>query len=95
MAERGRSQAVRGAQAGLTLIELLVTLAIVAGAIAALQYSASQAYRSAVETNHIRIAKMLLRTKAEEVFAGVETGTGGGFEGYPEAFSWSVSEHTA
>ncbi len=81
-----------GAERGLTLIELLVTLVIVATAIAAQQYSASRANRLAVETNHLRVAKMLLRKKAEEVYAGIETGSGGGFEGYPEAFSWSVTE---
>jgi prepilin-type N-terminal cleavage/methylation domain-containing protein len=84
----------RARQQGLTLIELLITLGIVAGAIAGLQYSASRANRMAVETNHVRIAKMLLKKKAEEVFAGVETSSGGSFEGYPEAFTWSASETT-
>ncbi|GIW71537.1 MAG: hypothetical protein KatS3mg102_1079 [Planctomycetota bacterium] len=79
-------------QGGFSLIEVLVALMIVATAIASMQAIASSALQAGVEANQLRIAKRLLRQKAEEVYAGLETGHAGTFEGYPETFHWSVSE---
>lgn len=76
-------------QQGFTLVEVLVALMIVATTIGALQLVAGRALKSAAETNKVRVAKMLLLAKAEEVVAGIEEGTGGEFEGYP-GFSWDV-----
>lgn len=81
----------REGERGLTLLEVLIATAILAGAIMVLQLKANQALKSSVETNRKRAAKMLLLKKAEEVIAGVEEGSGGDFEGYP-GFSWEVSE---
>jgi prepilin-type N-terminal cleavage/methylation domain-containing protein len=78
------------AQAGFTLVEVLVALLIVATTIATLQTVSNATLRLAVETNRLRIAKMLLRAKAEEVCSGVEQGTGGTFDGFP-GYEWSVA----
>jgi prepilin-type N-terminal cleavage/methylation domain-containing protein len=96
---RARSPAPRRAEAarrrsgerGFTLVEILVALLIVATTIATLQVVSSATLRGAVETNRIRIAKMLLRQKAEEIAAGVEQGAGGSFEGFP-GYEWEASE---
>lgn len=78
-------------EGGFTLIEIMVCVMIVATAITALQLTASDALKSAVETNRIRAAKMLLLKKAEEVVAGVEEGQSGSFEGYP-GYQWEVAD---
>ena len=77
-------------QRGFTLIEVLVALFIAATAIAALQSVANETVKASVETNRVRIAKMLLRLKAEEFAAGVEQATSGTFEGFPN-YEWEVT----
>ncbi|MFC1707758.1 prepilin-type N-terminal cleavage/methylation domain-containing protein [Planctomycetota bacterium] len=76
---------------GFTLVEVLLAMVIMAFAISALQITANGALKSTVETNRQRVAKMLLLKKAEEVIAGLEEGSGGGFEGYP-GYEWTVAE---
>jgi type II secretory pathway pseudopilin PulG len=78
-------------EAGFTIVEVLVALFIVATTIAALQTIASATLKSSVETNRTRIAKMLLRQKAEEIYFGLETSSGGTFEGFP-GYSWEKVE---
>lgn len=84
---------MRRSEAGFTLVEVMVALMIVATSIAALQSISSASLRAAVETNHLRVAKMLLRAKAEEIAAGAETGAGGDFEeqGF-HGYAWAASE---
>jgi type II secretion system protein I len=85
----------RPGEAGFTLVEVMVALLIVATSIAALQAISNATLRSAVETNSLRIAKMLLRGKAEEVAAGVETGSGGSFDDQGFAgYTWDVAQAT-
>jgi prepilin-type N-terminal cleavage/methylation domain-containing protein len=84
-----RRGAARGSASGFTLVEVLVALLIVATTIAALQMVSSGTLKSAVETNRLRVAKMLLRLKAEEVISGVEAGTTGGFDGFP-GYEWEA-----
>ncbi len=81
----------RGRSRGFTLLEILLAVLIVASAIVALQAIGNAALRTSVETGKVRIAKTLLRAKAEEIAAGIETGTGGPFEGFP-GYSWEVRE---
>jgi type II secretion system protein I len=80
-------------EGGFTLVEVMVALMIVATTCAILQSVSSKTMRSAIETNHLRVAKMLLRAKAEEIAAGAEQSAGGtfdeqGFRGY----SWSMMQ---
>ena len=84
---------MRRGERGFTLIEVMVALMIVATTCAALQGISSASMRAAFETNHIRVAKMLLRAKAEEIAAGVETGQGGTFEeqGF-RGYAWVAQE---
>lgn len=88
---RASARRSRAIAAGFTLVEVLVALMIVATTVAALQTVSNATLKSAVETNRIRIAKMLLRYKAEEIVAGVEQGSGGTFDGFP-GYEWSVTE---
>jgi hypothetical protein len=74
------------------LLEVLLALLIAAGSIALLQAIGNASLKSAVETGRLRVAKMLLRSKAEEIISGIETGTGGFFEGYGEGYSWETRE---
>lgn len=80
-----------GVEGGFTLIEVLVALFIVATALAALQLVTTGTMGAAVDANRLRVAKMLLRQKAEEVALRVEAGTAGSFDGYP-GYRWEVSE---
>jgi prepilin-type N-terminal cleavage/methylation domain-containing protein len=76
---------------GFTLLEVLLALLITATAIAMLQAISNGSLKDAAETGKVRVAKMLLRSKLEEILAGIETGTGGEFEGYP-GYSWEARE---
>jgi len=84
--KRGR----RCGEAGFTLLEVMVAVAILAGTIAILQTVASHATRRADNASTLTIAKMLARERLGAVVSGVETGTGGQFEDYP-AFSWEAA----
>jgi len=81
----------RRGERGFTLVEVLVAVLIVATTISVLQTISGATLKTAVETNRIRIAKMLLRQKAEEIAAGVETSSGGGFDGFP-GYEWESSD---
>ncbi|MHC4830424.1 MAG: type IV pilus modification PilV family protein [Planctomycetota bacterium] len=83
----------RTGEAGFTLIETMVALFILTLAITSMQLVADAALELSVDTNRRRIAKILLARKTEEVAAGIEEGSGGSFEGYPN-MSWSVGEQT-
>jgi len=78
-------------EAGFTLVEVLAALLIVATTVAVLQAVSNATARSAVDTNRLRTARMLLRERAEAVALGIETGSGGPIEGYP-GYSFEVSE---
>lgn len=81
---------VARAERGFTLMEVLVALLIVAMAVSLMQSMASDGIDLAIETNHKRVAKMLLHQKAEEVIVDYETSTSGSFDGYP-GYEWLVS----
>jgi prepilin-type N-terminal cleavage/methylation domain-containing protein len=83
----------RSGEAGFTLIETMVALFILTIAITSMQLVADSALKLSVDTNLRRIAKILLAKKTEEVAAGIEEGSGGSFEGYPN-MSWSVGEQS-
>jgi type II secretion system protein I len=76
---------------GFTLLEVLVAVAILAATVAVLQIVSAQTVRAASEVGTKLIAKTLVREKMESVAAGIETGSGGSFEAYPE-FSWERTE---
>ncbi len=78
-------------EGGFSLLEVLLALLIVGTTLAALQYQSTESMDAAIEASKLRVAKMLLRQKAEEVAAGIEPGTVGTFDGY-QGYEWEVTE---
>lgn len=83
-------------ESGFTLMEVLVALLIVATTVAVLQDVSSATLKDAIETNRVRVAKMLLKTKLEEIEKGIETATSGDFRAYYgtsyPGYEWEMAE---
>ena len=81
-------------QAGFTLLEVLVALAIIATVLLVMQGLVGDNIDRADRVKAKRTARLLARAKLEEVILGTEAAQSGSFEGY-EGFRWSVEEGAA
>jgi general secretion pathway protein I len=80
---------------GFTLYEVVIALAIFAGAIAALSQALSTATRAALQSRMQSQAVLLCETKMEEIVGGVTPATSSGDVPFTDAglegWSWSVN----
>ena len=83
----------RSDKQGFSLIEVLISLAILALAVIVLLVERTRAFQQTMDTHHYRIAVMLSYEKMEELRAGIEEETEGTFEGR-EGYTWQVVQET-
>ncbi|MCX7703887.1 MAG: type II secretion system GspH family protein [Planctomycetota bacterium] len=98
--QRPHKQNSPASERGLTLLEVMAAVTILALATSALLIGINRDFDKAVDSNQLRIVKMLSTKKMEEVLLFYTSGnqsqtleTSGNFEsdGYPQ-FEWSLEE---
>jgi prepilin-type N-terminal cleavage/methylation domain-containing protein len=79
---------------GFTLLEVMASVVIIGVAMAVIMTNRNETVRRVGITDNMRKATMFAQQKVSEILLGLETGSGGTFEGR-EAYSWKLVEQTS
>jgi general secretion pathway protein I len=83
-----------GKHAGFTLVEVIVALAITAGALVLLACAGNESFRRSQRARQTAALEQLAESKLDEVLVGLERERRGEFAGHP-GWSWEIEHSSA